>query len=563
MTRGAWWMLAGVIGILALAASGNSVANGFAHDDVHLILRPQRIHTLDGWWRELARSYWPESWGGEGYRPFTIIAYRVQWALGGGTPFLFHAVSVALHVATTVAVFWLATAMLAPAAAFVAAALYAVHPVHVEAIANVVGQAELWVALLTCLAVGLYLRGRMAAAMSRTRWAVIASLYGAAMMFKEHAIVLPVLLLLAEATVIPDRAPVSERLARMRVPILAMLLVAALYLWARSSVVGAGLAGFTPYVVFQALDLSAADRVLTMVAAVPEWLRLFVWPARLMTEYSPPYIAVAQGPSVSQLPGLLILMASLGLIAATWRRNPVTAFGLAWLVVTLLPTSNFIVPAGFIIAERTLLLPSVGAVIVLASAVPWLYARAAERRVPRMLLAGALVALIALGLARSVTRNRVWRDNDRLFRRGVVDAPDSYRAHFLLGHHLFDQGLESEGEAHYREAIRLFPHDPYVAYDLAEKYRAANLCERAIPLYRWLYDNDPTFPFGRVAFATCLLNTVRLDEARAQALRAMRAGERFTEARAIIRTAIQVRDTIAARRARGAPISVPPASPET
>src|SRR6185436_3069334 len=176
-----------------------------------------------------------------------------------------------------------------------------------------------------------------------------------------------------------------------------LTVVALLYLWARSVVVVGGFSGFQPYIVFQALNLSAANRVLTMIGAAPEWLRLFLWPARLMTEYAPPYIDVAQGVSITQLPGLLVLVGILGLLAACWRRSPVTSFGIGWLVITLLPASNFLIPAGFIIAERTLLLPSVGVVIAIASAVPWLYERlegtGGGHRTPQYLAAGALAVL--------------------------------------------------------------------------------------------------------------------------------------------------------------------------
>ena len=73
-------------------------------------------------------------------------------------------VNVVLYAATAVAVFWLASAMLPVPAAWLAGALFAVHPVHVEAVANVVGQAELWVALLVLLAAGQYVHRRNAGA---------------------------------------------------------------------------------------------------------------------------------------------------------------------------------------------------------------------------------------------------------------------------------------------------------------------------------------------------------------------------------------------------------------
>ena len=55
---------------------------------------------------------------------------------------------------------------------------------------------------------------------------------------------------------------------------------------------------------------------------------------------------MAQGVSAQQLPGLLVLLGVVGLTIACWRRSPVTSFGLAWVVLTLLPASNFVVPAG-------------------------------------------------------------------------------------------------------------------------------------------------------------------------------------------------------------------------
>ena len=551
MNRRTWWLLALLVAVLALAASVTSLRNGFAYDDVYLIARSSRMHTVTGWWREFAHTYWPEDSGGDGYRPLTIIAFRAEWALGAGNPFVFHAVNVVLHAITSVVVLWLTTGMLPVGAAAVAGALYAVHPVHVEAVANVVGQSELWVALLIATAMAVFVHGRRAGALTRARWTAIGALYAAALLFKEHAIVLPALLVLAEATVVPDRAPVLQRIGRLRLAVLGLTVVALLYLWARSVVVVGGFSGFQPYIVFQALNLSAANRVLTMIGAAPEWLRLFLWPARLMTEYAPPYIDVAQGVSITQLPGLLVLVGILGLLAACWRRSPVTSFGIGWLVITLLPASNFLIPAGFIIAERTLLLPSVGAMLAVGSAVPWIYARFEGRRLPQYAAAGALLLLVGLGIARSATRNRVWRDNETLFRQQVIDSPRSYRAHFMLGLYLFENQRKAEGEKYYRRALQLFPLDPLMALGLAEQYRKAGMCEPAITLYRWLFTIEPRAARGHGGLASCLLVTLNLDEAKAEALESIRAGGDVREARAIIATAKEARDSLDARRARG------------
>jgi hypothetical protein len=551
MTRRSWWLLALAVAALALAASANSLANGFAYDDIYLIVKAPRMHSFAGWWREFAHTYWPEASGGDGYRPLTIIAFRAQWALGAGAPIVFHTVNVVLHTVTSVAVFWLACGVLPLAAAWIVAALYAVHPVHVEAFANVVGQSELWVALLITLAIGLYVHGRAAGPVTWKRWMAVGALYAAGCLFKEHAIVLPALLLLAEATVVPDRAPLGQRLGRLRLPLLALTVVALGYMWARSRIVVGGLSGFQPYAVFQALNLSTTDRILTMIGAAPTWLHLFLWPARLMTEYAPPYIDVAQGPSMTQLPGLMVLLGVVGLFFACWRRSPATSFGIGWIIITLLPASNFIVPAGFIIAERTLLLPSIGAMIAVGSAIPWLYARLERRRVMQYAAAGAVGVLLALGIARSYTHEPAWHDNDSLFRQAIKDSPESYRAHFMLGVHLFENRRKTEGESHLRRALKLFPYDPLMVLALAEQYRGAGMCKPAITLYRWLFTLQPNSSRGHIGFAECLLMTLQLDDAREEALRSIRAGGRLRPARQIILAADAARDSLAARRARG------------
>jgi protein O-mannosyl-transferase len=536
---GGRWLHAGII-LLALLASANSLANGFAYDDVALIVTSPRVHSWDGWWSEFARTYWPE---GDGYRPLTMLAWRAQWMLGGGSPIAFHALSVFLHVATAVGVLWLSLQVLPMTAAMVAAALYAVHPVHVEAIANVAGQSELFVGLALVVATALYLRGRNAGRLSRRAWLAITSLYAAACLFKEHAIVLPALLVIAEATVVKHPAPLRERLASIRMPLLLLGVVAAGYLWLRSAVVVDGLTGFRPFVVFQVLQLSATDRVLTMIGAATEWFRLLLWPARLATQYAPPAIEIAQGLSASLLPGFLLLAATFGLLVACWKRSPATSFGIAWTVVSMLPVSNFLVPAGFLIAERTLLLPSVGAVIALASALPKLEGFVQSRRLPRASVAAAVALLVALGVARSVTRNTVWVNDERLWRQGVVDLPDSYLSHFRLGLHLFATQRPVEGERHYRRSIQLFPYDPLVVYSFAEQLRVLGRCDAALPLYGWLFETQPDSRRGHLGRAVCLLGARKYEEAQHDAIEWIKRGGRITTARPILGAARAGRDS--------------------
>ena len=73
--------------------------------------------------------------------------------------------------------------------------------------------------------------------------------------------------------------------------------------------------GFQPFTPFSTLHISGRDRVLTAIGVVPQWVRLLFWPAHLSSEYGPPEIEIAQGYSLTQLPGLIVLLRSCGSVS--------------------------------------------------------------------------------------------------------------------------------------------------------------------------------------------------------------------------------------------------------
>lgn len=534
--RTQWSLLAASLLLLVGLSSGIGIHNGFTYDDVEVIQRNAEVHTLRHWWTLFAHSYWPRAYGGDGYRPLTMLAFAAQWVIGGGASWIFHATNIALYGAVTIAVFWLASLLLPTGVAWLVAALFAVHPVHVEAVASTVGQSELWVALLLLPAMAIYLRRCLTGtSLSLGDAAVICVCYTLGLFAKEHAIVLPALIIAAEVLLGSERRPLAQRLIGIRPLVLCLTLLGTLYLAARSAVKGGDISGFQPFVVFQTLDLSYANRVLTMIGVVPQWIRLLLWPARLTTEYAPPDLDIAQGPSLVQLPGLLVLVGILGLAVVLWKRRglgAIASFGIVWFCITLLPSSNFIIPAGIIIAERTLFLPSLGALLAIGALAVWIAERIASARsfaLRRNLSVMSYVAVAIILIAasvRSASRTVVWHDNDRLFTEGIIDAPQSYRAYYMLGARKFEAGDKRNGERAYRHALALFPYDPFMAYNFALQYQLRGTYEAAIPLYKWAFALDPKLRGGqgRGNLAICYANTNHPAEAREQALLAMKMG---------------------------------------
>lgn len=515
MTTARRWLPPATVALLALVTSVTSLRHDFTYDDRYVILLNERVHTLHAWWRLFAQTYWPENFGGDGFRPVVMTLFSLQWVAGHGAPIVFHATNIALAVGAALAVYWCLAALLPVAAACAGAALFAVHPVHVEVTGNIVGQSELIVATCLCLAMGTYLRARQRGpSAGGGSLAAIVALFAIGLFSKEHAVVLPALIIGAELTVLDD-GTAWRRLRAQRPLALAMLLVLLAYVLMRARV-QRELTGFEPVPVFRFLHMSAVDRILTMMTEVPRIARLLVFPAHLSGDYSPMTVTVAHGFDIGQLPGVAIAIGLVILAVLLRTRERVVAFGLLWLLVAFLPVSNLIVPAGFVTAERTLFLPSVGVVMIAAA----LAARLLDD--PRSAARGALVVaaalLVVLGAARSVDRQRVWKDNDVFVEQLVKDAPDGYRAHFLRARQYWSHGKLREMELEYRRAIRLFPYDVGMVLAVADAYTRAGICKPAVDLFEWTYAVDPSASSGRYEYVYCLARLARWDAARREAL---------------------------------------------
>ena len=490
---------------LSLAASVPGIANGFAFDDVHIIVDDNRTHSLTQWWHLFAQSYWPYEKGGDLYRPVTMLGFAIQWALGGGAPLLFHVVSIALYALVCATFFGILLELLPAGAAWLGAALFAVHPLHVEAVGNVVGQAELLAALFMFLALLVFLRSRRHGNVSARDTCVIAVLYVLGCLSKEHAIVLPLLLLAAEMTVLTAERPLRARLAAIRPLILVLAATGLAFFWVRLQVLGSATAatdGSNALLAGQSFGI----RVMTMLRVLLEWVRLFFWPAHLSADYSPRAIEVVTGPSLEMLASAAILIGFTGLAWISRRSAPTVAFAFLWVVTALLIPSNLVVPTGFGLAERTLFVASGGAVLGAVAVVTHLTHRGATLSGQARYVAFAVVGvLLVLGLARSGLRQRIWRDNDTLFAQTVEDAPASYKAHVAYAAVLFQHQRRKEAFEELKIAHALFPTDPFVLEYAAEEYSRTEGCGRAVPLFRRLLAEDPERDQSRIGLASCLI----------------------------------------------------------
>ena len=526
--------MAALIALTAVGASLPGVRNQFAQDDVPLVQDDLRVRQLTAPIPILTGTYWPPPHGEFLYRPLTTATLAIQWALGGGAPIAFRIGSYLLYAATAVALFLFASSLLSPVTAFAVALLFAAHPVHVEAVALAVNQAEIWVGLLAILMTATYLRQRRTGWIRARGWAALAAYYLAACLLKENALVIPGILMAAEILLVPGPR-LQDRVRHLWRGYAAVIAVGLAFMLLRTAVVG-DVAG-----TFAAEALAGqgiGGRILTMLQVVPEWLRLMVWPAHLRGDYSPGIIEQATAWGMSQTLGALILAGAMVLGALLYRQHRTVTFGMLWFAIGVFPVSNILIPTGIVLAERTLFLPSIGFLLMAGGLAEYLLTpRLASRRVRAAVLVGT-VALVAAGSVRSGMRHTVYRDQAWYWAQTVeFDAPLSYRAHLAFAQLLFGSGLEARSILHYQTAMALYPPAWWIRNNLADQFRAKGRCDPALDLYAESLRIDPDQSGARASRIACYLHLGQYQLAREEAEAALLRGKDLDDFRGFLQVA--------------------------
>lgn len=482
LLRRAGWLVAAT----TAAAVVTSLANGFAYDDVPIIVEDPRVHALGGLATVLERSYWADAGSGFLWRPLAVAGYTVQWVIGNGAPWVFHLGNLLLAMLVAVLVHQLYRRLLSPLRALGAALLFAALPVHTEVTANVVGQAELWCTLFAVIAALAWLDDRRA---DGARRLVLGLALVAAIAAKEQGLVLPAVLLALEWV-----RPTGPRpWPAVRRDLLFSSSIAIAVLLARTLALG-GLGSGDP--VPAMADIGLVRRTFVMVALVPRIVGTLIWPVRLVADYNPGDVAYPLGLSADVGGGLVVLGLVL-LLCGTGREYRRTLGLLLAAAVAFAPVSNVLFASGVVFAERHLFLPSVALVAI--PFVRW------PSLPPRAVLAteAALAVAVVLGLLRSSERNADWMDTPTLVESIVRDAPTNYRGLTLWATEQVHAGRPDSAEALLRVALGQFSADAKVHEELGQLVRQRAGCHEAIGFFQRALALQPDRETARARAAAC------------------------------------------------------------
>lgn len=458
------WLAPLAVVLLSLLLYGNSASNGFALDDDSILVDNPAIRSLARVPELFAADYWEPTVKSGLYRPLVTLSYALNHAVGGFDPLGYHWVNIALHALVAWLVLRLFRRVTGDEWVAAGGALYfAAHAVHTEAVANVVGRAELMAAAFFLLA----LLGHAAseeAAGGRARLLHAAALlaYGMALLCKENAITFLGAAVLYDLCQAPDperrfwprlRAVVRRRLGPRY---LGFLAVTALYLAARFAVL-------TETNPTNRLDnpLVALDplwRIPNALLVACHYLRLLVFPQRLSYDYS-----YDQIPLLSSLfdPRMLLVVALCGfgvwILAWSYRSFRGLFFATGFWLVTFSIVSNLLVTTGTILGERLMYLPSVGFCL----AVALIARRACQELHSRVLGRAAFVGLFVLIVAsngwRTVLRNSDWESDERLLVSALEVSPRSAKVHHNAGAVYLGLGREEDALEEFHKALEILP----------------------------------------------------------------------------------------------------------
>ena len=434
-----------VVGVFAPA-----LTHDFAWDDHGLIVQNPDIRVTTHWSTPFLRSFWQTGANAEDptrsfYRPLVSLSYMIDYALWGLAPRGYHATNLLLHAIVATLVFLLGRRWLGcRTTALLAAALFAVHPSHVENVVWISGRTDMVCALF-------YLAALLAvpppdARRARFVWQCIAlcTLYMLALLGKEMALSLPIILL-AYVTLVP------EYRARWRrfVPIVTgSLAVTGVYLLVRITVLGR--------VVGPSLFGSATDRLLAIPAVLARYLGLLVHVVSITPHHADTLDQLTRRPAL--ITGLLILAAYAALLTCSRpRRHGHQAFLLAWPLIVLLPVLKFGTFGDVLYADRFLYLPSIG--FIMAGICVWQHSHMIQAITPlrRLLGPGLVLLFAAVSITLTVLHTGYWANNRRLFEQAAVMSPRSAYIQYNLANSRTADGAHELALQAYLRAVQQEP----------------------------------------------------------------------------------------------------------
>jgi tetratricopeptide (TPR) repeat protein len=511
------FLIAGCLAGATLAVYLRAIPQGFIHLDDPVYVNGN-LHVLTGLSFQNLRWSFVGFHGGNWF-PLTWLSLMLDAEVFGDGPAGFHFTNVALHVANTVLLF----ALLAQTtgsrgkSAFVAA-VFALHPLHVESVAWISERKDVlsvFFGLLSLLAYVLYTK--------RQEWRILAAsllLFLCSLMSKQTLVTLPFLLLLLDywplerlaASEETTSGPHVRRLVLEKVPFLALSLVfCAIAVFAQRQTIGS------------LTSFPISLRCLNAVVVYVTYLRQAIFPYDLAAFYPYPR-------SIPLVTGIAAASVLLVVTAATllWiRQLPFLFVGWAWYLGTLVPMVGIVQIGAQRMADRYTYFPLIGVFL----AMTWFAAHVVRNSARGIRLFGVAGAVVLVLLsATTVAQIGYWGDSVDLYRRGLAFAPGNPDLMSWLGMALVDRGDKKEGLRLLDAARKIPPPNPKIQFAYALGLQKLGRIDEAAEQYRETLALDDTDAEAHSNLAVILSSRTQFADAKQQLLRAIQVDPDYVNA---------------------------------
>ena len=475
----------------------NSFGNFFVWNDWTLIIENFLVRDWTNLPEIFTSAFWKPLIGepAQIYRPLVSLSFMADFYLWRLNPWGYHLTNTSLHAANSLLSYFLMRAYVSPTTALIGSVLFAVHPIHTEAVTHISGRADLLMSFFILSGVLLFVRSERYG--SVFLYLLSLPLFFLALLSKETAMIFPLWLFIAEVTAFPisGKGDFQRRLTRVLGP----LAVVGVYYLLRKTYVGMTASGHSLIVP------GLIDQLLLVLKAIPLYVGVFLFPWNV--HFLHPL-------EVSSLVDPQILLSIVLLGGVGWGMGQAMRFGnhgvtfaLLWSLAGLLPLVQF-VGLGLPLLEGWTYLPFFGAFLLAALGLDKLR-RWTNSAVPLLL---ALWIAVLLG-GRTLYRNWDWKNDMEISLHSVAAAPDDPISLRLIGNAYMRQAKFAEAEKWFKKGLALAPTDPGLHRSLGALYRFLGRDAEALGHYGEALKATAKEPYAYWLLGHYFLRRGKLDEA--------------------------------------------------